>query len=59
METTLPIGFAFEELTEEEMMEIDGGAWFTVLSTTTLACIGASVVISAGASLLITATLCK
>ena len=47
-------GKAFEDLTNEEMMEFEGGATVTTtLSTTTLSCIGASIVISAGVSLVV------
>lgn len=59
MEKKLVLGCAFEELSENEMMDIDGGAATTFLSTTTLPCVGASVIVSAGLSLLATVTVCK
>lgn len=60
MKKSFPIGCAFEELSEDEMMEVDGaGTITTTLSTTTLFCVGASIIISGGVSLLVTATLCK
>ncbi|WP_157265709.1 hypothetical protein [Paenibacillus sp. FJAT-27812] len=38
------IGFAYEELSEDEMMEADGGAWATVATITTLPCsVGAGI----------------
>lgn len=47
-------GKAFEDLTNDEMMEFEGGATVTTfLSTTTLSCIGASIVISGGVSLVV------
>jgi lactobin A/cerein 7B family class IIb bacteriocin len=55
-----PVGFAFEELTEAEMMEVDGGvAWASFLTTTTLPCVGGGIIIGAGVGLILTATLCK
>lgn len=46
-------GEAFEELSEGEMMEFEGGAIWTSLSTTTAPCISASVVVSGGVSLVV------
>ncbi len=54
MDKEMYCGKSFEELSNEEMMEYEGGAATTVLSTTTLPCIGASIVISGGVSLVIT-----
>lgn len=46
-------GAAFEDHSNEEMLSYDGGAaWTTFLSTTTLPCVGASVIISGGVSLI-------
>tara|TARA_Y100000588_G_scaffold383795_1_gene473853 strand:- start:591 stop:779 length:189 start_codon:yes stop_codon:yes gene_type:complete len=53
------LGASFEELGQEEMMELDGGAATTFLSTTTLPCVGGSIIISAGVSLITTITVCK
>ncbi|WP_053373634.1 hypothetical protein [Paenibacillus sp. FJAT-27812] len=60
MEQITMVGAAFEDLTESEMMEVDGGAaWTSVLTSTTLACIGASIVIGGAVSLTLTVTICK
>lgn len=47
-------GDSFEELSNDEMMEYEGGAIWTTLSTTTAGCIAASIVVSGGVSLVVT-----
>ena len=47
-------GEAFEELSNEELYEYEGGAATTFLSTTTVGCLAASIIISGGVSLVIT-----
>lgn len=54
MKKEMICGSAFEELSNEELSTYEGGAAFTVLSTTTLPCVGASAVISGGVSLVVT-----
>ncbi|MBQ3783094.1 MAG: hypothetical protein II838_06575 [Lachnospiraceae bacterium] len=54
MDKKIICGKSFEELSNEEMMEFEGGAIWTTLSTTTAGCVAASVVVSAGVSLVVT-----
>ncbi len=53
MDKKIICGEAFEELSNAEMMEFEGGAIWTTLSTTTAPCVSGSVVISAGVSLVV------
>ena len=46
-------GKSFEELSNDELMEYEGGAIWTSLSTTTVSCIAASAVISGGVTLVV------
>lgn len=54
MTKTMICGQAFEELSDEQMFDYEGGAIATTLSTTTLGCVAASIVISGGVSLVVT-----